>query len=217
MQDLTGAVMVVLIVTNLALLGSSRMGTYIRTVAVQGIALGILPLLVHHAGIADFTVRFSFLVLASIGLRGIVFPWLLLRTIRNTGASREVEPYVGYTFSVIAGLGALGMSLWLDRKVPLPVGDLSPMLVPTALSTIFVGLFLIISRKKALTQILGYLVLENGIYTLSIAMLAEMPILVELGVLLDAFVAVFVMSVATYSISREFDHTDIEKLDTLKG
>ena len=79
------------------------------------------------------------------------------------------------------------------------------------------GLFLIVSRKKAISQVLGYLVMENGIYVLGIWMVVEVPMLVELGVLLDAFVAVFVMGIATYQIRREFDHIDVDQLDSLKG
>jgi hydrogenase-4 component E len=80
-----------------------------------------------------------------------------------------------------------------------------------------VGLFLIVSRKLALNQVLGYLVMENGIYVLGLALVKEIPVLVEMGVLMDAFVAVFVMSIATWHISREFDHIDVDQLDSLKG
>jgi len=213
-MDFISTLMVALIIANLWLLGTSRIGSCIRIVALQGIFLGVLPLLVQQGGPS---LRFLVLAAGSIGLRGIVFPWLLLRALRDVNARREVEPYVGYTVSIIVGVLALMLSLWLDTKIALPDIAPSPLMVPAALSTMFVGLFLIISRKKALTQILGYIVLENGIYTLGLAMIDRMPVLVELGVLLDAFVAVFVMSVATYRISREFDHIDIEKLDTLKG
>jgi hydrogenase-4 component E len=82
---------------------------------------------------------------------------------------------------------------------------------------IFVGLFVIVSRRKALNQILGYIILENGTYAFGMSVLSEVPVLVELGILLDAFVAVFVMGVAIYHISREFDHMDTDLLDTLKG
>jgi len=89
--------------------------------------------------------------------------------------------------------------------------------VPVALFMIFVGLFVIISRRKAISQILGYIILENGTYAFGMAVLRETPMLVELGILLDAFVAVFVMGVAIYHINREFEHMDADLLDTLKG
>ena len=85
-----------------------------------------------------------------------------------------------------------------------------------AFHAILIGLFLIISRKKAVTQVLGYLGLENGIYIFGIALVKEATILIDLGVLLDIFVAVFVMGIAIFHISREFDHIDTDRLSTLK-
>ena len=82
---------------------------------------------------------------------------------------------------------------------------------------VFVGLFVIVSRKKAISQILGYLVMENGMYVFGVVILREMPLLVDLAVLLDAFAAVLVMGVAVYHINRAFDHMDVDQLDTLKG
>ena len=85
-----------------------------------------------------------------------------------------------------------------------------------ALFSIFAGLFLIISRKRAVSQVLGFLVLENGIYTFGVGVAARTPLLVEAGVLLDVFVAVFVMGITIFHISREFDHIEIDRLSTLK-
>ena len=206
--------MVALILTNLVVLGSSRLNTCIRIIALQGVALGTLPLM---AGPSVLPLRMIALTAGTIGLKGVVFPWLLLRAMRQAEVRREVEPYVGYIWSVVVGLVSLAVSVWLGARLPLP-GPAHPTLaVPVALFMIFVGLFVIISRRNALSQILGYIVLENGIYAFGMVILGEVPVLVELGVLLDAFVAVFVMGIAIYHISREFDHMDADQLDTLKG
>ncbi|MGD1002215.1 MAG: NADH-quinone oxidoreductase subunit K [Candidatus Brocadiia bacterium] len=207
-------VMVALILTNLVVLGSSRLNTCIRVIALQGVALGTLPLM---AGPSVLPLRMIALTAGTMGLKGVVFPWLLLRAMRQAEVRREVEPYVGYIWSVVVGLVSLGVSVWLGARLPLP-GPVHPTLaVPVALFMIFVGLFVIISRRTALSQILGYIILENGIYAFAMVILGEVPVLVELGVLLDAFVAVFVMGIAIYHISREFDHVDADQLDTLKG
>ena len=112
---------------------------------------------------------------------------------------------------------ALGLALRIGSRLPHPESGFSTMSVPVGFFTLFVGLFLIISRRKALTQVLGYLVLENGAYVLGLAMVAEIPVLVEAGVLLDAFVAVFVMQIAIHQITAEFRSTDVDKLTALKG
>jgi hydrogenase-4 component E len=92
----------------------------------------------------------------------------------------------------------------------------SQLAVPVSVFSILIGLLLIVSRNKALTQVLGYLVLENGIYIFGVTLVRDQPWLVETGILLDVFVAVFVMGIAIFHISREFDHMDVDQLTVLK-
>jgi hydrogenase-4 component E len=150
-------------------------------------------------------------------LKGIIFPLVLSRTLRNINASREVEPFVGYGISTVAGPLALAICLWISTRLPLPGGMGPSLVVPVALFTIMTGLFLIVSRRKALTQVLGYLVLENGIYTFGAAVARKQPFLVETGILLDVFVAVFVMGIIIFHINREFDHIDTDQLSSLRS
>ena len=89
-------------------------------------------------------------------------------------------------------------------------------LVPTALSTVWAGLLLVVSRKKAVNQVLGFLVLENGVFVFGLLLSDIMPIMVEAGVLLDLFAAVFVMGIVMFHINREFSSLDTEKLSALK-
>ncbi|MBI3097268.1 MAG: hydrogenase [Planctomycetes bacterium] len=206
-------ILVFLVLANIVVLASSRLTACIRAVAAQGIALGIFPLLAHDAAL---TARVLLLAAGSMVLKGIVFPMLLSRAARDAEVRREMEPFVGYTLSIVFGAAALAVALWIGSRLPLPRATWSPLVVPVALFTLFVGLFIIVSRKKALSQVLGYLVLENGIYAFGVALALEEPLLVELGVLLDVFVAVFVMGIAIFHISREFDHIDTDRMTTLR-
>jgi hydrogenase-4 component E len=142
---------------------------------------------------------------------------MLNRTLRELATQREIEPFIGYGISIIAGTIALVTCMWLSSRLPFPEPLMSPLIVPVAFFTIMSGLFLIISRKKALTQVLGYLVLENGIYAFGVALVRQQPMLVELGILLDIFVAVFVMGIAMFHINREFDHIDTDQLSRLRS
>jgi hydrogenase-4 component E len=205
---------VLLLLTNLAMLGLSELGACIRTVAVQGILLGVFTLIAHEDGLSA---RLIVLSILSIGLKGFVFPFLLLRSIREAGVRREVEPFIGYVTSIIAGLTMLAASIWMAAQIPVPWTAMSSFQIPVALSTIFTGLFLVVSRRKALNQVIGYLVFESGIYMFGITAVGEIPFLIELGVLLDVFVAVFVMGIAMNHINREFDHIDADQLNSLKG
>jgi hydrogenase-4 component E len=213
MNLLVDAMIVLLILTNLRLIASSRMASCIYVVALQGILLGILPLLV---GADHFTLRAVMLSVVTVSLKGIVFPWLLLRALQTANVRREIEPLVGYTTSLLVGGALLGLSMWLGGRLPLPVPAESPLVLPLALFNLMIGLFAIVSRRKALTQVLGYLVMENGIYAFGLAFALSEPLLVELGVLLDVFMAVFVMGIAIFHINREFDHMDTDRLTLLK-
>jgi hydrogenase-4 component E len=206
-------ILLFVILVNLTLLGSSRLAACVRLSAFQGMALGLLPLLVAADGIGF---RMVLLAIVTFVLKGIVFPQLLLRAIRSADARREVEPIVGYAASILLGILILALSFWMASRFPLPRPAASALALPLALATILIGLFLILSRRKAVMQVVGYLVLENGVFIFGVALAQEQPFLVEMGVLLDVFVAVFVMGIMIFHISREFDHIDVDQLSSLK-
>jgi len=208
-------IMILLVLSDMALLGLSRLRACISIVSFQGMLLGLLVLVMHYSSI---TPRLIMIAATSFIIKGFVFPFLLRRGIREAGTQHESEPFVGYIMSIISGVVMLGISLWLGEKLPLLAAmSGSSLIIPTALTTLFTGLFLIIARRNALNQCLGYIILENGIYTVGIVSVVEIPFLVELGIMLDVFVAVFVMGIAIYNINREFDHLDSDRLNNLKG
>jgi hydrogenase-4 component E len=206
-------VLVLLILTNLHLLGSSRISACIHGVAVQAMLLGMISLLAQPGGAG---LRVLALAAASMVIKAGILPWLIRRTVRGVGVRTEVEPIVGFTTSLLLGLGLLGAVLHVAGRLPMPGGEDRSFLVAVALFTMMVGLLLIVSRRKAVMQTLGYLAMENGVYAFGLAFAVEEPLLVEMGVLLDVFVAVFIMGIAIHHISREFDHIDTDRLSALK-
>jgi hydrogenase-4 component E len=210
---LLDATLVLLLLTNLRLLGSSRLSACIYTVAWQAVLLGLLPLLSQWGSL---TGRVVLIALVSTALKAGVLPWLLRRAVREANVQREVEPILGFTISLLVGVGLLGVALHLGSRLPPPSASTSPFLIPVALFTIMVGLLVIVSRVKAVTQVLGYLAMENGIYAFGMAFAVQEPLLVEMGILLDVFVAVFIMGIMIHHISREFDHIDTDRLSTLR-
>ncbi len=205
--------LVCLVLVDFVLLGASRLGTTVRQVALQGVLLSLLVLAEHAGWGAPW--RVWVLALGSGAVKAAVFPWLLRRALREADARREMEPYVGFTASILVGVAALAASLWLAARLPLPGAPPSALLVPVALFTLLVGLFLLVSRRKALTQVVGYVVLENGVFCFGLALPEDAPLPVEVGILLDIFAAVFIMGIMIYHISREFDHIDTDRLAAL--
>ena len=178
---------------------------------MQGVLLGLLPVSDGHrrSPVASPSPGG-----VSLGLKGIAFPLLLLRAVRSVDARREVEPFVGYSASLLIGIALLAGSLFTGLRLPLP-GSAPLLLVPAALFTAVTGLFIIMARRSAIVQALGYLAMESGIAAFGLALAEQEPLLVEMGTLLDAFVAVFVMGITIFHINREFDHIDSDRLSSL--
>jgi hydrogenase-4 component E len=213
METVLDILLVLLMVLNFRLLGSSRLAACIQTVAVQAVLLGAIGLTFN---LPDLGPRIVAIAVVSVLLKAGVLPWLLRRAVRGTGAVHEVDPLVGFSLSLLAGAGLLGLCFLLASPLRLPGNRSAGLLLPAALFTIFTGLFIIVARKKAVTQVLGYLSMENGIYAFGMAFAVHEPLLVEMGVLLDVLAAVFVMGITIYHISREFDHIDTDRLSALR-
>lgn len=212
MNSLVGIVLVILLLLNLLLLGTGRIRACIRVVAVQGVLMSLLPV---FASFGVPTMREIAVAAMSASLKGFAFPWLLYRAVRGSGMKREVEPIVGYSSSILVGLLALGISFWMASKAPLAAGTSSPLALPVALATICTGMFVIVGRRKALMQLLGYIVLENGIFAFGFAMEIHAGLLVEMGIIIDALMAVLVMGVAIFHMHRELDSDDMNQLSSL--
>jgi hydrogenase-4 component E len=204
-------ILLLVVLTDFAVLGTSRLSTCIRALAVQGFLLGLLPLLlapqlsVHAAGLA----------IGTIAVKAVLLPWFLTWAIREAAVRREIEPSVGFIASLMLGALALILAFAIAVRLPLPEQD-QALLVPVSLSTLIIGFIILTTRRKALTQVVGYLMLENGIYLFGLTQAESVPFLLEVGVLLDVFVAVFIMGIVVFHINREFDSLDSARLTELK-
>lgn len=211
MQNLTELVLLLVVLTNFAVLGTTRLSTCIRTLAAQGVLLGVLAL----ALAAQPSFHALALGVGTIAVKGIVLPWLLQRAIREAAIRREVEPIVGFTASLLLGAIAVALGFAIAERLPLEQVQ-QALLVPVSLATLLVGFIVMTTRRKAITQVVGYLILENGIFIMGLGLLDAMPFLVEVGVLLDLVVAIFVMAIIINHVSREFASTDAAELTSLK-
>lgn len=211
MHTFAELIIVFVILLDLALAVTGSLSSCIKLVALQGVVAGVLPLLAGHGAPHMRAVAFAAVIIL---LKGAVFPWLLTRARDRSGAHKDVEPLITYPASIMLCLAAFIASSWLGSRLPLPETRVA-WIVPASLATIFTGFLLITTRTKAITQVLGYLVIENGIYIFGLALFVEQPMMVELAILLDVFVAVFVMGIAIFHISREFDHIDTAELSEL--
>ena len=156
-----------------------------------------------------------FVAAVNLLIKGILLPCLLTRAMRQANVRRELEPFIGYSASLFLILLAAGISFWFCARLDLVPDSVSRLSLPVAFTTMLTGLFIIIARKKAITQAIGFLIFENGITIFGTGMMLEYGLIVELGILLDVFVLVFVMGIALFQISREFQHIDSNRLNQL--
>jgi hydrogenase-4 component E len=212
MTNLLNAVLVIILMMNLFVLGTSRINAVIRTVAAQGILLGLIPMLVHK----HLTIPVALMAMVAIVIKGIVIPSIMVRAMRDAKIKREVEPLIGLLPSILLGATATAFALLFAGQLPLAAQHYGTLLVPTSIATVFVGFILLVSRYKAISQVIGYLVLENGIFIFSMLLIEAMPLIVEMGVMLDLFVGIFVTCIIINHINRAFSSMDTRRLVSLK-
>ncbi len=203
-------VLLLVVLSDLAILGTSRLSSCIRGLAAQGFLLGVLPVLIAP----QLSVHAVSLAVGTVIVKAVVLPWFLAWAIREAAVRREIEPIVGFIASQLLGAIAVALAFAIASRLPLP-GIQQPLLVPVSLATLIIGFIVLTTRRKALVQVVGYLILENGIYLFGLTQTESMPFLIELGVLLDVFVGVFIMGIVVFHINREFDSLDSTRLKEL--
>jgi len=196
---------------NLLALGSSRLPSIIRAAALQGMVLGVLPFLLE----TEFHWLVALIAVGTVVVKGFVIPGLLRRAMRAANIDREVEPLLDFIPSLLLGAGAAIGAVALAGALPLRPEHAGTLLVPGAFATVVSGFLLLMGRTKAISQVCGYLLLENGIYLFGLLLIHATPLIVEGGILLDLTVGVFVIGIIVDRIQREFDTLDTRKLTTL--
>jgi len=191
----------------------SRLEAYVKTLALQGILLFLLVIM----DIKEINwLNIIFLIFETLILKGVIIPYFLLSVIRKNEISREIDPYISQFYSILIGsiifiFGFLA-AFWASR---LDAG-IKPLYFGISIVMIIASLFLIINRKRIITHILCYMILENGIFLLSLSVANEMPLLVNLGVLLDLFVGIFLFAIFFNKIQEMYDGNKIDVLTELK-
>lgn len=212
MNELLDPILVMVLLLNFVALGASRLRTLIHAVAVQGLLLGVMILLAH----GEFKVWVLLMAVATVILKVVIIPRMLFHAIREVVIRREIEPIIGFVASLFLGAIVTGLALLFSKTLPLAPQHIGSLVVPAALSTVLTGFLILTTRVKAITQVVGYLILENGVFVFGVLLMEAIPFMVELGVMLDLFVAIFIMGIIIHKISREFATVSTRVLSELK-
>lgn len=205
---------ILLIALSMSLLYASianRLLTYLRILVFQGFILfGVTYLTLTHVN----HLNLALIMLETIVFKAVAVPWFIGYLIKRNKITREAEPYLPNFVSLIIVSLIFVITIILSHSVK--EGNLDKTYFVVALSTLFTGLYLIISRKKIITHVIGYLIIENGVFTLSLAVGNEMPMLVNLGIMLDIFASVLILGIFFNKIGDVLKNPDVNLLRNLK-
>jgi len=207
-------ILIILLGTSMLYVFSvNRIEAYVKTLAVQGLFLFFLVIV----DIQEINwLNIAFLILETLLIKAIIIPYFLLTVIRRNEIGREIEPYITQFYSIfIAGIIILFGFIAAFWSAKTNAG-IKPLYFGASIMLIVSSLFLIVNRKTIITHILCYMMLENGIFLLSLSVANELPLLVNLGVLLDLFVGVYLFVIFFNKIQEMYDGSHIDDLTELK-
>jgi len=193
------------------MVGRKSLDALIRLYALQNVLLALLAF-----GLAQGEWPLVLVGLVLLLLKGVLIPRYLFWLLERLGVSHEVESYLSIPLSLLLGGVLVGIGFRVGSSFVLEGAQL-PEAVPVALSLILLGMLSMASRKKAVTQVMGFLGLENGVFLLALAETHGLPLFIELGVALDAFAAVVLAGVLIFRIRTTFGHIDTARMRDLKG
>jgi hydrogenase-4 component E len=190
---------------------ANRLMTYIKVLAFQGVLLFVVAFLQLQKVIP---INLGLILLETIVVKAVAVPLFLVYILRRNNITREAEPFLSNFYSLIITTLIVVLTILLSNAIQ--DTQLDKIFFIVAMSTLFFGLYLIASRRKIITHVMGYLVIENGVFVLSLAVGNEMPMLVNLGIMLDIFASVLILGIFLNKIGDVFKDVDVDQLSNLK-
>ncbi|MEI6048476.1 MAG: hypothetical protein WCS03_06220 [Bacteroidota bacterium] len=208
---MTNVLLIIFIISLLYVSIANRIITYVRVLALQGFILfGVTFLQLQDIK----TWNLVLILLETVVFKALAVPIFLGYLIKRNKITRETEPYLPHFISLIIITMIVVITVLLANSIQ--DTHLDKIFFIVSLSTLFTGLYFIASRKKIITHVMGYLMIENGVFVLSLAVGNEMPNLVNLGIMLDVFASVLILGIFLNKIGDVFKDVDVDRLSNLK-
>jgi hydrogenase-4 component E len=203
-----------MLVTAYLMVGQKSLFTTIRLYGAQSLMLAIVAVAM---AISDARPHLFVMAVLTASLKGFLIPWFLMRVVDRIGIHREIEPFLNVPTSLLACLGLTVVGYRVSTGFPEGTIGVTHHVLGVGLSTMMIGLFLMVTRKKAITQILALLTVENAIFLVALGITSGMPLVVELGISFDVILAVLILGVLVHRIVDRFESMDVSRLSKLKG
>jgi hydrogenase-4 component E len=202
-----------MLVTAYLMVGQKALFVAIRLYGLQSLLLGGVAVVM---GITDHRPHLFTSAALTIAMKGVLIPWFLMRVIDRIGIHREIEPFLNVPSSLIICLGLTVVGYRVSTGLADATGT-AHHVIGVSLSMLLMGLFLMVTRRKAVTQILALLTVENAVFLVALGATSGMPLVVELGISFDVIVAVLVLGILVHRIVDRFESMDVSRLSKLKG
>ena len=204
---------VLMLMSTIVLIGSSRLRVCIWAYALRSFVLALVSgLIAYFSGIHHIYVATG----VSVALKVIVIPSFLFYIINKIKIKEDVESFINYTLSLLIACGLILIAYYATESILKFENVFMRHCLPVSLAITLLGFFVMISRKKAITQILGLLAMEDGLFFAALSTSYGMPLVVELGVFFDILVSVIIMGIYVYRIKETFDTIDTDSLRELR-
>jgi hydrogenase-4 component E len=203
-----------MLVSAFLMVGQKSLFTTIRLYGVQSLLLATVAVVM---AISDERPHLFLMATMTTVLKGFVIPLFLMRVVDRIGIHREIEPFLNVPTSLLACLGLTVVGYRVSTGFPEGTVGVTHHVLGVGLSTLMIGLFLMVTRKKAISQVLALLTVENAIFLIALGITSGMPMVVELGIFFDVILAVLVLGVLVRRIVDRFESMDVSRLSKLKG
>ncbi len=202
-----------ILVSTFMILGSTRLYSCVRAFGIQSFLLACVAGIVAYS-----TGKYDIYIVSALTLiiKALVIPYIFIYIIHEIKVKREIGLYVNISPSLIIGGILVVISYYLIRSINL-ITELSSFALSASMSLVSIGLFIMISSKKAIMQMLGILIMENGLFLGAISLTYGMPLLVELGIFFDVLIGALIMGILIFRINKTFESIDTDMLKTLIG
>ena len=203
----------VILLLSFAMLAQRRVLALINLFALQGLTLCLSTLVV---AVSTGQTHLYWSAGLTLLLKAWLLPWILHRLVRKLQVKNEIEPLINIPTTMLIGIGLVMVSF----NVALPISELSSSIargtLGIALAVVMLAFLMMITRRKAITQVVGFLSMENGLFLAATSATYGMPMVVELGIALDVLVGVIILGVFFFQIRDQFDSLDIRHMERLK-
>ena len=203
-----------MLVSAFLMVGQKSLFTTIRLYGAQSLLLATVAVIM---AISDERPHLFLMATMTTVLKGFVIPLFLMRVVDRIGIHREIEPFLNVPASLLACLGLTVVGYRVSTGFPEGTAGVTHHVLGVGLSTLMIGLFLMVTRKKAISQVLALLTVENAIFLVALGITSGMPMVVELGIFFDVILAVLVLGVLVRRIVDRFESMDVSRLSKLKG